>query len=167
MRSSLAKIIVSCLFSIKPLSKPQLFIVRDSWQWPSDHVDGLVQERRNSSALAMELRLSSTNPSMWLCLTKGLAMFSAYWNYWHLSFIYKIIIRYVMLYNIILLSCRFYKHHTHFGVNTLSSKKVNYFAPSLISHKWYMSSMSCNSYDTQLFPILHVGHASLNQFNHT
>ena len=27
-------------------------------------VDGLVQERRNSSALAMELRLSCTNPSM-------------------------------------------------------------------------------------------------------
>ena len=25
--------------------------------------DGLVQERRNSSALAMELRLSCTNPS--------------------------------------------------------------------------------------------------------
>ena len=31
--------------------------------WP--HVDGLVQERRNSSALAMELRLSCTNPSMY------------------------------------------------------------------------------------------------------
>ena len=27
-------------------------------------VDGLVQERRNSSALAMELRLSCTNPSI-------------------------------------------------------------------------------------------------------
>ena len=26
--------------------------------------DGLVQERRNSSALAMELRLSCTNPSI-------------------------------------------------------------------------------------------------------
>ena len=30
-----------------------------------DHVDGLVQERRNSSALAMELRLSCTSPSIW------------------------------------------------------------------------------------------------------
>ena len=34
-------------------------------------IDGLVQERRNSSALAMELRLSCTNPSIlsyiWLC----------------------------------------------------------------------------------------------------
>ena len=29
------------------------------------NVDGLVQERRNSSALALELRLSCTNPSMW------------------------------------------------------------------------------------------------------
>ena len=28
------------------------------------HSDGLVQERRNSSALAMELRLSCTNPSI-------------------------------------------------------------------------------------------------------
>ena len=29
------------------------------------HLDALVQERRNSSALAMELRLSCTNPSTW------------------------------------------------------------------------------------------------------
>ena len=28
-------------------------------------IDGLLQERRNSSALAMELRLSCTNPSRW------------------------------------------------------------------------------------------------------
>ena len=35
-----------------------------------DEIDGLVQERRNSSALAMELRLSCTNPACvitWLC----------------------------------------------------------------------------------------------------
>ena len=30
----------------------------------NDHIDGLVQERRNSSAVAMELRLSYTNPSI-------------------------------------------------------------------------------------------------------
>ena len=30
------------------------------------HIDGLVQERRNSSALAMGLRLSCTNPSIWI-----------------------------------------------------------------------------------------------------
>ena len=30
-----------------------------------DDLDELVQERRNSSALAMELRLSCTNPSIW------------------------------------------------------------------------------------------------------
>ena len=29
------------------------------------HIDRLVQERRNSSALAMELRLSCTDPSIW------------------------------------------------------------------------------------------------------
>ena len=28
-------------------------------------IDGLVQERRNSSALAKELRLSCTSPSKW------------------------------------------------------------------------------------------------------
>ena len=28
------------------------------------HIDGLVQERRNSIALAMELRLSCINPSI-------------------------------------------------------------------------------------------------------
>ena len=31
-----------------------------------DNIDGLVQERRNSSALAMELRLSCTNPSIYV-----------------------------------------------------------------------------------------------------
>ena len=32
---------------------------------PRWHIDGLVQGRRSSSALAMELRLSCTNPSIW------------------------------------------------------------------------------------------------------
>ena len=31
----------------------------------ADHIDGLGQERRNSSVLAMELRLACTNPSIW------------------------------------------------------------------------------------------------------
>ena len=31
----------------------------------NDYIDGLVRERRNSSALAMELRLSCTNPSIY------------------------------------------------------------------------------------------------------
>ena len=30
-----------------------------------NHIDGLVQKRRNPSALAMELCLSCTNPSLW------------------------------------------------------------------------------------------------------
>ena len=30
------------------------------------HIDGLVQEKRHSSALAMELRLSCTKPSIWI-----------------------------------------------------------------------------------------------------
>ena len=42
--------------------------------WVQDrhmHIDGLVQERRNSSALAVELRLSCTNPSAY---GRGLCM---------------------------------------------------------------------------------------------
>ena len=36
--------------------------------WPPlcAHIDGLMQERRNSSALAMELRLSFINPSIYI-----------------------------------------------------------------------------------------------------
>ena len=30
-----------------------------------DQIDGLVQERRNSSVLGMELHLSCTNPPIW------------------------------------------------------------------------------------------------------
>ena len=36
--------------------------------WPTgrkDHIDGLMQERRNSIANALELHLSCTNPSIW------------------------------------------------------------------------------------------------------
>ena len=33
------------------------------------HIDGSVQERRNPSALAMELRLSCTKPSIWFVAT--------------------------------------------------------------------------------------------------
>ena len=42
-------------------------------------IDGLVQERRNSSALAMELRLSCTNPSKWTIA--GLMLF-LWHNHW-------------------------------------------------------------------------------------
>ena len=35
------------------------------YQVLDNHVDGLVQERRNSSALAMELHLSWTKPSIY------------------------------------------------------------------------------------------------------
>ena len=40
---------------------------------PNQYIDGLVQERRNSSALAMELRLSCTNPSICTIDAHGLA----------------------------------------------------------------------------------------------
>ena len=34
-------------------------------QFTDENIDGLVQERRNSSAWAMELRLSCTDPSIY------------------------------------------------------------------------------------------------------
>ena len=42
--------------------------------WDVLYIDGLVQERRNSSAIAMELRLSCTNPSI-LCIESLLIIF--------------------------------------------------------------------------------------------
>ena len=45
-------------FNIKTISRK-----RNSYY--KDQIDGLVQERFNSSALAMALRLSCTNPSRW------------------------------------------------------------------------------------------------------
>ena len=38
---------------------------RDRYLTGSQYIDGLVQERRNSSALAMELRFSCSYPSTW------------------------------------------------------------------------------------------------------
>ena len=40
-------------------------LVRFFYDIEMEHNDGLVQERRSPSALAMELRLSCTNSSMW------------------------------------------------------------------------------------------------------
>ena len=45
----------------------KVFIYQDGDSGTSfmmDHIDGLVQERRNSNALAMELRISCDNPSI-------------------------------------------------------------------------------------------------------
>ena len=54
-----------CLL-IKKTVTLQTFVNVDEPFWMSgEYVDGLVQETRNSSALAMELRLSCTNPSLY------------------------------------------------------------------------------------------------------
>ena len=45
---------------LNPTTLLKLFMSMSSLHY----IDGLVQERRNSSALAMELRLSCTNPSI-------------------------------------------------------------------------------------------------------
>ena len=71
-------VMVCCLFGT-PLSEPMLtcnwtFAFKSNFMQNSNiffegntfqNIDGLVQERRNSSALAMELRLFCTNPSIW------------------------------------------------------------------------------------------------------
>ena len=51
--------------------------------WTNDgvaywHMDRLVQERRNSIANAQELRLSCTNPSIYVYASLGLNDFNAY-----------------------------------------------------------------------------------------
>ena len=51
-----------------------------SFFW-AERVDGLVQEKRNSSALAMELCLSCTNPSVLVCNT------SLWWMYTSVSWL--------------------------------------------------------------------------------
>ena len=54
--------------SAYPVNQCKLVYLKTSrdWFW-QDHFDRLVQQRCNSSALAMELRLSCTDPSIW-CL---------------------------------------------------------------------------------------------------
>ena len=47
------------------------------WDKALSHIDGLVQERCNSSALAMELRLSCTNPSICIIFSYWLRPCSA------------------------------------------------------------------------------------------
>ena len=46
------------------VSERRLCALSKRWEW---HEDGLVQEKRNTSALALELRLSCTNPSIGSC----------------------------------------------------------------------------------------------------
>ena len=47
------------------------------------HIDGLVQERCNSIANALEVRLSCTNPSIWL---PYLALMGKLWSVFHGKF---------------------------------------------------------------------------------
>ena len=54
------------------------------------HIDILVQERRNTSALAMELRLSWTNPSKYLLTYKNM---SIYVNILYLTELYFVIMK--------------------------------------------------------------------------
>ena len=61
--------------------KSSTFILAETWFWfrkwyllhqnPPRHINGLVQERRNSIANALELRLSFTNLSIWCHLVKS------------------------------------------------------------------------------------------------
>ena len=58
-----------------------------------DHFDGLVQERRNSIANALELRLSCTNPSIWdegLC-KKDATPLLTHWSYVSLALTHRFV----------------------------------------------------------------------------
>ena len=52
------------------------------------HIDGLVQERRNSSALAMELRLSCSNPS--ICQQSSLCFGYLFYLYLFQIYLYRV-----------------------------------------------------------------------------
>ena len=62
-----------CRIADMMTSKDELHLIRvhteclimNDVQRTKAYIDGLVQERRNSSANALELRLSYTNPSIW------------------------------------------------------------------------------------------------------
>ena len=59
----------SCRPQMGPMLAPWTLLSGNLNQWDLlAHINGLVQERRNSSALAMELRLSCINPS--ICIAK-------------------------------------------------------------------------------------------------
>ena len=62
-------------------TKPQ----KSKYMQGTEHVDRLMQERRNSSALAMELHLSCTNPLKLWSLVWETKWYKA-WKYQHLSY---------------------------------------------------------------------------------
>ena len=79
-----------------PRSMPTYDITRPQWINTIRHIDVLVQERRNSIANALELRLSCTNPSTytlrnWVIIDSGNGMSPVQCNYTH-----KIIFREIM-----------------------------------------------------------------------
>ena len=65
----------------KPLSEPMMVrlpthicVTRPQWVklwWHLSYIDGLVQERRNSIAYTLELRLFCTKPSIWMWYSVG------------------------------------------------------------------------------------------------
>ena len=63
LRSSFSKLSGVSNSMIRPWSKTIILLSIKTY-FQSSYIDGLVQERRNSSALAMQLRLSCTNPSI-------------------------------------------------------------------------------------------------------
>ena len=72
VRNKDGAVVTQCSPYHEHISRDVLFILfvlyHDGGDFTDPYADGLVQEIRNSSALAMELRLSCTNPSMWCYL---------------------------------------------------------------------------------------------------
>ena len=75
-------------------------------------INGLVQERRNSGALAMELRLSGSNPSIW-CFDYKLHIFvnhvfHSFLLQHFMSFLHEAIDMVFLIMNYIFLSIMFF-----------------------------------------------------------
>ena len=75
LRSSFSKLSGVSNSMIRPWSKTIILLSIKTY-FQSPYIDGLVQERRNSGALAMQIRLSCTNPSIfglqiWRLLIRG------------------------------------------------------------------------------------------------
>ena len=68
-------VVVSCLHVVNMIQNTVrhsviLLSLHVLWHFRQHHIDGLVPERRNSSALAMELCLSCTNPLIWVSVSQ-------------------------------------------------------------------------------------------------
>ena len=108
------------------------------------HMDGLVQERRNSSALAMELRLSCTNPSIYGAATNCHQVCCMHWGHPSLFHAYTSLKSLLSWYKIVCMGDVLYRFIWIKSISMLSMHVQS--ATPAFSKKNY-----CSSYTEQLF----------------